>query len=98
MGYANIAETYNKIGPHYLQTTTAVGIYPQGTSPCGALDMSGNVWEWCLNESGSGHVNIGSDAPRGLRGGGWRSPDFRARASFRDSLAPLDRGNFFGFR
>ncbi|MCA9950011.1 MAG: SUMF1/EgtB/PvdO family nonheme iron enzyme [Anaerolineales bacterium] len=26
---------------------TAVGIFPDGTADCGALDMSGNVWEWC---------------------------------------------------
>lgn len=30
--------------------TTAVGMYPQGAAPCGALDMSGNNCEWCLNE------------------------------------------------
>jgi formylglycine-generating enzyme required for sulfatase activity len=26
--------------------TTSIGQYPAGASPCGALDMAGNVWEW----------------------------------------------------
>ncbi|MBI3242375.1 MAG: SUMF1/EgtB/PvdO family nonheme iron enzyme, partial [Chloroflexi bacterium] len=29
--------------------TTPVGMYPNGASGCGALDMVGNVWEWCAD-------------------------------------------------
>lgn len=29
-----------------FHTTTPVGQYPSGASPCGAEDMAGNVWEW----------------------------------------------------
>ena len=50
VGYANIDETLRSVGPNYLKQTTAVGIYPQRVSPCGALDLSGNVWEWTLSE------------------------------------------------
>lgn len=32
--------------------TTPVTAYPEGASPYEVLDMSGNVWEWMLNEYG----------------------------------------------
>lgn len=36
-----------------INTTTAVGIFPRGVSPCGALDMSGNVYEWTSSAWGN---------------------------------------------
>ena len=43
-GRASIDEIGNA-GPQNLGQTSAVGLYPAGVSPCGALDMAGNVWE-----------------------------------------------------
>jgi formylglycine-generating enzyme required for sulfatase activity len=30
-----------------LDRTSPVGIFPNGESPYGCMDMAGNVWEWC---------------------------------------------------
>jgi formylglycine-generating enzyme required for sulfatase activity len=29
--------------------TSAVGLFPKGKADCGAMDLFGNVWEWCEN-------------------------------------------------
>jgi formylglycine-generating enzyme required for sulfatase activity len=98
-GYANIDETYTKVGPHYLQKTSAVGMYPQGVSPYGVADLSGNVWEWCLNEYESGKTHPGGNATRVLRGGSWSYGPHVAAAPFRSvGNLPLSRVSSCGFR
>jgi formylglycine-generating enzyme required for sulfatase activity len=63
-GYANTYEAG-------LGRTTAVGLYPQGAAACGALDLAGNLWEWCLNEYAQPRVvdGYGTGASKVLRGG-----------------------------
>jgi formylglycine-generating enzyme required for sulfatase activity len=44
-------------------TLTAVGSYPSGASPFGALDMAGGVREWTATAEGDGHVTVGGSWP-----------------------------------
>jgi len=95
--HANIEETLD--GPHVSVRTSAVGIYPRGVSPCGALDMAGNVWEWCLNAYlkplGS---PAGGEHPRVLRGGSWGYLRVSARCATRFYQPPVKRSSVIGFR
>jgi formylglycine-generating enzyme required for sulfatase activity len=98
-GFANINETSTNVGKHDLGMTSAVGIYPQGASPDGVLDLSGNVWEWCLNEvEHPSKTQFEGDATRGLRGGSWNDSHDNARAAFRLRNNPNLRDYIFGFR
>ena len=99
VGYANIDEKNSGAGPTYLQQTTAVGVYPQGASPEGVLDLSGNVWEWCLNESKDPErIQPGGTGSRVVRGGSWGGSRHHARAACRSGDGPLNRGGNLGLR
>jgi formylglycine-generating enzyme required for sulfatase activity len=83
-----------------LGRTTAVGLYPQGISPVSALDMSGNVWEWCSNsyDKPDRIDAFTHDDRRVVRGGSWNNSQGYARAAFRDHNSPDDRSSLLGFR
>ncbi len=51
----------------YGHGTCQVGLFPEGASHCGALDLAGNVWEWTSS-------NAGTTTPYPVMcGGGWRT-------------------------
>jgi eukaryotic-like serine/threonine-protein kinase len=92
--------------------TTAVGIFPAGASPYGALDMAGNVWEWVQDWYGETYY---TDSPyrnptgptsgigRVMRGGihspVWRTGNVpSARAAFRDWNLPNKNVDSYGIR
>jgi serine/threonine-protein kinase len=72
--------------------TTEVGSYPMNKSPYGALDMSGNVWEWTTDWQADNTYSI-SEAfdPHGpatgikkiMRGGSWRNYENQLRTTNR---------------
>lgn len=83
--------------------TMPVTAYPQGASPYGVMDMSGNVWEWCLSNYKNPEVkfegeNISSGQGRVLRGGSFDSHSGDSCSSLRYGNYPINRNNFFGFR
>jgi len=82
------------------QGTTAVMQYEgTGDSPFGVVDMTGNVWEWCLTayESGTNYLT-GADGCL-LRGGSWHgSFSDGLRVSVRNWDAPDIRYGSIGFR
>jgi len=83
--------------------TTAVGMYPAGASPAPvrALDMSGNVWEWCLNQHDNpAYVSMkGEDYDyRVLRGGSFDTSAEYNRTDYRLWPSPFRRDDDYGFR
>lgn len=77
-----------------------------GASWVGALDMSGNVWEWCSSlknpypfdaQDGREDSLDGSNR-RALRGGSWVVIQLYARAAYRFSFSPYGRHFNLGFR
>ncbi len=84
-----------------IGSSSAVGCYPDGASPFGLLDMSGNVYEWCLNKYDN-PKEIGvddSDARRVLRGGSYHVSRVDASCVYRSLNVPyLDFDLVVGFR
>ncbi len=82
-----------------LGRTTAVGVYPAGAAPCGAMDMSGNVGEWCLNEYDQPqNIGLRGSEPRVVRGGSWYFNRGSARAADRFRVDPDNCLYYNGFR
>ena len=97
-----------------FNTTCSVGLFPNGRSPYGCYDMSGNIWEWCTTLWGDNMTTPtfkypwrndereALEAPasqrRVLRGGCFSSGRAKISCTYRGSLEP---GGFWrgnGFR
>jgi formylglycine-generating enzyme required for sulfatase activity len=106
-GQANINEAD-------VEETSAVGIFPGGASPWGAMDMAGNVWEWTRSRWGrtsvyrpdygypydatDGREEMGGPDLRVMRGGSWFNPQWDARCACRFRYIPVFFDDLIGLR
>ena len=89
-------------------TTFPVGSFPAGASWCGALDMVGNVYEWCNDWYSATYYEVSPELnPPGpadgtkkvLRGGSYGNTNQRCRAAFRYNYEyPNSISEGWGFR
>lgn len=89
--------------------TTPVGSFPEGASPYGCLDMTGNVWEW-TGDKFEGYEGFEAHPypeyseewfdgdHRVLRGGSWATREPLLRTSFRNFFRRHFRIAFAGLR
>ncbi|WP_353476682.1 SUMF1/EgtB/PvdO family nonheme iron enzyme (plasmid) [Salipiger sp. H15] len=91
-----------------------VGLFPEGASPFGCLDMAGQAWEWCTTlwgsdmtapgfafpwaDDGREALDAAPDVRRVLRGGCFSSGRLKANGIYRGSLEPNGFWRGNGFR
>lgn len=92
-GYANT----NEAG---LTRVIAGGMYPLGAAKCAALDMAGNLWEWCQNDVENYKIVEGysNDKYKVLRGGAFDFNQNLAACASRYYYNPHDDKYNFGLR
>jgi len=97
----------NAAGSDCVGDTSAVGSYPAGASPYGALDMAGNVMEWVRDwYSDTYYSESPYENPAGpdsgtylvLRGGSWYINWIDLRTAFRMIYSPDNIHFLIGFR
>jgi formylglycine-generating enzyme required for sulfatase activity len=72
------------------------GIFPQGATPEQVMDLTGNVWEWCLGTYSDPQADpaveeLTATGFRPLRGGSWYRFQGLARAVCRSAYSPYYR-------
>ncbi len=95
---------------HGYLRTAPVGSFPSGVSWCGALDMAGNVFEWCLDWYDKSFYGTSAATARNPectnirakyrvnRGGDWNFAANVCRSAYRNGYPPDLRVQDLGFR
>jgi hypothetical protein len=84
---------YTNTGDFVEGKATPVDKFEPGVSPYGCYDMSGNVWEWCVQLHASRYTT-----QRIVRGGSWLNYLVHAKCIYRNSFDPSERYPSIGFR
>ena len=89
-------------GDDYRNTSPG-GKFPEGASPYGVMDMSGNVWEWTEDlyqpYPGNKYDNDFYDKNfKVIKGGSWNSTLDLVRPAVRGNALPTQKKNYIGFR
>ena len=97
---ANLSNFNNEVGD-----TTPVGSYPDGAGPFGALDQSGNVWEWVSTldavypyDATDGREEADATGKRIVRGGSFYYTQYQIRCMARTGFTPDTASEHIGFR
>ena len=85
-GYANTCD-------FLVGQTNSVSEFDMGVSPYGCYDMSGNVWEWCVQLHSSKHMT-----QRVVRGGSWLNYLVHSKCTYRNMFDPAERHPTTGLR
>jgi formylglycine-generating enzyme required for sulfatase activity len=97
---ASLSNFNNTVGD-----TTPVGSYPDGAGPFGALDQSGNVWEWASSQDATypydatdGREDASATGKRIVRGGSFYYTQYQIRCMARTGFTPDTVSEHIGFR
>lgn len=102
-GWAEGDELRCNVEKSGIGRTSAVGIFPDGATPDGICDLSGDVWEWVLtvwnDDWRRTNQREEGESTRGVRGGSWANSDpAHARLGRRFRYLPSGWFDLFGFR